>query len=67
MDESMKCESSMPPMEVGMGQMSKFTSPVSNQLRIGAIDSLNAFLIHLLEKKEFCQAQRIGEALKKIV
>jgi len=43
------------------------SDPVTEKLRTGAVDSLNAYLIRLLEKKDFCQAQRIGEALKRIV
>jgi len=67
MNEEMgSCEqSSMMPPTVGIGKMS--IDPVTEKLRTCAIDSLNAFLIRLLEKKDFCQAQRVGEALRKLV
>jgi hypothetical protein len=45
----------------------KSLDPITERLRMGAIDSLNAYLIRLLEKKTFWEAGRIHEALKKLV
>ena len=65
MNEDMGCEKQQEmPTGIGIG---KYFDPVTQKLREGAIDSLNAYLIRLLEKKEFCQARRVGDALSKLV
>lgn len=56
-----------PGIEIGLGGKLASIDLVTEKLRTDAIDSLNAYLIRLLEKKDFCQARRIGTALEKIL
>lgn len=64
MDKS--CEQAKMPSIGGMiGK--KECDPVTEKLREVAVDSLNIYLIRLLEKKDFYQAQRIFEVLRRIV
>ena len=67
MNEDMGCEKQQE-MPTGIGiPIGKSFDSITDKLRVGAVDSLNAYLIRLLEKKDFCQARRIGDALSKLV
>ena len=40
---------------------------ITRKLKQEAVNAVNIYLIRLLELKQFCQAQAVGEALKKVV
>jgi len=64
--EESRCEERPMPQTMG-GIGSKTGDVITEKLRAGAIDSINAYLIRCLEMKDFCQANRVGEALRKLV